>query len=192
MAADLYLWHGPRDLDASAAASLIERLDRGIVDAFESSVDLGWFLRELAQDEPELELDSDVPPSPTRIPIWLAPGDPPAVRFVGVHLPRNRAREVAEDVFGLAAKYDLIVYDPVHGRVDAPIEAMAEQASATFWPRGALRAAVAGGIGLLVAIAAWAIGIPIVSGLVALVGAFMFVLAVLTFVHEVRVAARRR
>jgi len=67
---------------------------------------------------------------------------------------------------------------------------MSAYASATFWPHGAIRATVAGGGGLLAAIAAYAIGIPIVSGVVMIVGLFMFVLSVVTVGSEVRRRAR--
>jgi hypothetical protein len=63
---------------------------------------------------------------------------------------------------------------------------MSSLASATFWPRGAIRSAVAGGIGLLAAIGAYVIGIPIISGLVIIVGLFMVALTVSVFVAEVR------
>jgi hypothetical protein len=191
---DLYVWHEPRDMDAATAGRLAEawEADRAEAAAFSPSVDLGWFLRELAKDEPNLDLDSDVPPSPTGVPIWLAPDDPPAARIVAIRLPRDRAQDVAEEVFGLAAKYDLVVLDPSLGRVVEPLAAMAAYASATFWPSGAIRAAAAGAVGLVAAVVAWSMGIPVVSGLVALVGGFLFVMAALTFVHEGRVAWRRR
>ena len=68
---------------------------------------------------------------------------------------------------------------------------MAAQASADFWPAGAIRAAVVGGIGLVAAIVAWNAGIPIVSGLIAIVGAFMALMAIVTFVAEGRTRLRR-
>jgi hypothetical protein len=194
MPIDLYVWAAPRHVDATAAAELVESWQAGGADParapFEPSVDVAWFLRELAKDEPTLELSSDVPPSPTRTPIWLAPDDPPAVRYVGIELPPERARDVANLVFGLATKYDLVVYDPIHDQLDHPLEALSEYASATFWPGGAIRAAIAGGGGLIVAIVAWQLGIPILSGILAVVGAFLFVMAVVTFAHEIRVRAR--
>ena len=73
--------------------------------------------------------------------------------------------------------------------VHQPMAEMAAYASATFWPRGAIQAAIAGGGGLLAAIAAYLVGIPIASGIVVVIGAFMFVLSVLTFVAE---AQKRR
>lgn len=63
---------------------------------------------------------------------------------------------------------------------------MAAQASATFWPAGAIQAAIAGGIGGIVALVAWFLGIPLISGVLVLVGGFMFVMAMFTFVYAGR------
>jgi len=42
---------------------------------------------------------------------------------------------------------------------------------------------VAGIAGAVIAVGAWLLGIPIVSGVVAVIGGFMFVMAVYTFIH---------
>ena len=63
---------------------------------------------------------------------------------------------------------------------------MAAHASATFWPGGAIQAAVAGGIGGVIAVVAWFLGIPLLSGVLVVVGGFMVVMAVYTFIHEGR------
>jgi hypothetical protein len=68
--------------------------------------------------------------------------------------------------------------------IHEPLAEIAAFASAIFWPHGAIRAAIAGGGGLLAAIAAYLIGIPIVSGLVIVVGLFLFALTIVTFVGE--------
>lgn len=104
----------------------------------------------------------------------------------------DEPRDELDAIFGLAAKYDLVVFDPASRRVHRPLDAMAAHASATFWPRGAIQAAVAGTAGLVIAIVAWLVGIPLVSGLLVLAGGFMFVMAVVTFVHEGRNAIRGR
>jgi hypothetical protein len=88
----------------------------------------------------------------------------------------------------MAAKYDLVVYDPQAPRVYVPLEAMAAHASATFWPRGAIQAFVAGSTGGGLAVLAWIVAIPILSGIVVIAGGFMAVMAVVTFVHEGRKA----
>ena len=82
------------------------------------------------------------------------------------------------------------MFDTRSGRIHRPLEELAAEASATFWPRGAVRAAVAGSAGAVLAIGAWLVAIPLVSGLLVLVGGFLAVMAVYTFVHEARVALR--
>ena len=82
--------------------------------------------------------------------------------------------------------------DPRNARVIQPLAAMAEHASATFWPRGAIQAGVAGLVGLVIAAVAFVLSIPVLSGIAMVVGGFMALLAVLTFVAEGRAAARRR
>jgi hypothetical protein len=89
-------------------------------------------------------------------------------------------------VFGLATKYDLIVFEPDRGIVTAPSEAMAAHASATFWPGGAIRSIVATVIALGVAAGAFAVGIPIVSGVVVLFALFMAAIFAFTIVSEAR------
>ena len=91
----------------------------------------------------------------------------------------------------LAAKYDLVVFDARHGRVLEPLDEMARHASETFWWRGATQAAVAGGGGALLAVVAYVLSIPLISGILILVGGFLFVMAVLTFVQEGRRALHR-
>jgi hypothetical protein len=95
-------------------------------------------------------------------------------------------------ILGLATKYDLVVFDRRSGRVHLPLEATAAHATATFWPAGAIQAEVAGGIGGVIAVVAWFLGIPLLSGLLVLAGGFMFAMAVYTFTHEGRKAARAR
>ena len=111
----------------------------------------------------------------------------------GGHSPvAGHAARLLETVFGLAAKYDLVVFDTRSRRVHLPLEEMAAHASATFWPAGAIQAGVAGSIGGVIAVVAWFLGIPLLSGLLMLIGGFMFVMAVYTFIHEGRKAARAR
>ena len=194
---DLYAWKSPRDLDADAAAALVRRWhDEGADPAaspFEPSSDVAWFHRELVNDRTGLELVSDANPTPTTKPVWLSGGDdePPA-RMVAIRVPPEATGDDLNDLFSLAAKYDLVVLDARSGRVHLPLDEIAAHASATFWPGGAIQAAVAGGFGLLLAIVGWFLPIPIVGWILIIVGGFLFVMAVFTFVHEGRAALRSR
>ena len=194
---DLYVWEAPRDVDHARAAALVRDWEAGGADPltapFEPSTNIGWFHRELKNDNTRLVLVSDANPNPSTRPAWLSANDvePPA-RVVAIRITHDAAEDALGDVYGLAAKYDLVVFDARSGRVHFPLQEMADYADATFWPSGAVQAAVAGGFGLLIAVIAWIIGIPILSWIVIIVGGFMFVMAVYTFVHEGRKALRSR
>lgn len=196
MTFDLYAWKAPRDLDADGAEALIDGWNAagGVPDRspFEPSTDVGWFYRELIHDAPGLDAVSDAVPNTGRAPIWLSGTSEPPARVVAMRLSPDTPHDVLDSIFGLAAKYDLVLFDARSGRIHLPLEAMAAHSSATFWPSGAIQAAVAGGIGGVIAIVAWLLAIPVVSGLLVIVGGFMFVMAVWTFIHEGRKAARAR
>lgn len=196
MTFDIYLWKAPRDLDSDGAEGVLERWESAGGDPadapFEPSTDVGWFHRELTKDEPALDVLSDAVRNPSTRPIWLATDDEPPARIVAIRLPPGTPRDTLESILGLATKYDLVLFDARSRQIHLPLAEMAAYASATFWPRGAIQAAIAGGVGLIIAIVAWSLGIPVLSGIVALAGAFMFVMAILTFVHEGRKNARSR
>jgi hypothetical protein len=196
MTFDLFVWASPRELDDEQAASLVGNWQAAGGDPatspFEPSTDVGWFHRELMKDAPWLDVSSDVVPNPSTRPIVLATTDEPPARVVAIRLsPRSTDHELNE-IASLAAKYDLVLFDARTGRVHRPLEEMAAYASATFWPAGAIQAAVAGAAGLAIAVIAWLVAIPVISWIAILVGGFLFVMAVFTFVHEGRKALRAR
>ena len=92
--------------------------------------------------------------------VWR--GKPPPARVVATTSRRN-ARGDLDAVIGLAAKYDLVVFDPRAPRINRPLDMMAEHATATFWPRGGIQAFVAGAVGLGIAVLGWYLGIPVLS-----------------------------
>lgn len=196
---DIYAWGAPRDLSAEAAADRIEQWEaRGgnPSDApFEPSSDVAGFFRELEHDFrglPGFEVVADAEAHTGRGPVWLQTDPPPPAHIAAVRLPRDHdaLRDVLADIYGTATKFDLVLLDTNRGVIQEPMAEMSAYASATFWPYGAIRGAIAGGAGLVAAVAAYLVGIPIVSGLVIVVGLFMFVLSVVTFVAELRKRAR--
>ena len=195
---DLYVWRDPRDLGADAAAERIDgwEADGGDPSAspFEPSSDVGWFLYELRAESPNLELISDGIPSDRSGPIWVQSSQETPARIVAVRLPpdANEARDALETIIGLATKYDLLIFDAKRHRLHRPLELMSAYASATFWPAGAVRAGVVGLVGLSVAIVGFLSAIPVIGWGLMLVGGFVALMAVLTFVHEGRAALRRR
>jgi len=197
MTFDLYAWKSPRDLDADAIETLLEEWRAAGGDPatspFEPSSDVGWFYLELTKDEPELGASSDALPSASTTPIWLGTTpEPPPARVVRIPLTAQAPADVLDSVYGLAAKYDLVVYDTRNRNVHLPLEELAAYASATFWPGGAIQAAVAGGAGVVIAVVAWFLGIPVLSGIAIVIGGFLFVMAVYTFAHEGRKAMSAR
>jgi hypothetical protein len=192
MSPELYVWKAPLPRDADEAEALVRAWRDSAAGAasgtgaagesragvFESSDDVTWFSRELTGDAP---------------PVWNP--DRPATRehpdrVVVVPLEAATLQDTLGEVYGLATKYDLVVYDPQRGALSRPQAELAAYASATFWPRGAIRAFLAGVGGGLLAFAAWIVGVPILSGIAVVIGVFLLVMAVYTFIHEGRVRLR--
>jgi hypothetical protein len=192
MAFDLYVWKSPAALDAEGAEALIAGWrDVGgdpRQSPFEPSTDVGWFYRELMHLVPGLDATSDAAPNASRGPIWLSGESEPPARVVAMDLATATPRDALGSILGLAAKYDLVLFDTRSRLLHRPLEELLAHASATFWPSGAVQAALAGGFGAVIAIAAWFIGIPLLSGIIMVVGGFLFVMAVYSFLHEGRKA----
>ena len=190
MTFDLYIWSSPRDLDAARAEALLQSWQEAGGDPaaspFEASTDVGWFHRELAKDVPGIVTTSDAVPNASTTPIFLSGTAEPPARLVAVKLSPYSAHETLESIYSLAIKYDLVVYNARNRRLHLPMEEMAAHADATFWPRGAIRAAAAGALGAAIAVVAWLVGIPILSGVLIVVGAFLLVMSVYTFIHVAR------
>ena len=193
---DLYVWKSPRDVDAPAADDLIRQWQAGGGDPrespFEPNTDVGWFHRELVKDVPGVVASTDAVPTTSNTPIWLAATDEPPARVVAISLSPGTPPDTVGSIVSLAAKYDLVLFDARSRRVYLPLEEMAAYASATFWPAGAIQAGVAGAIGAAIAIVAWLVGIPLLSGVLIVVGIFMVVMSVFTFVAEGRKRIARR
>jgi hypothetical protein len=197
VAFDLYAWKSPRDLDADRAEALLESWRASGSDPgtspFEPSADVGSFHRELMKDVPGLVVSTDAVPNPINAPIWLAAtSEQPPARLVVISLSPTAPGNTLQAILGLAAKYDLALFDARSRRVHRPLEEMAAHASATFWPAGAIQAAVVGVIGGVIAVVAWLLGIPLLSGVLVVVGGFLVLMAVYTFIHEGRKARNSR
>jgi len=196
---DLYVWAAPRDLDADEALELVEAWEAAGADPsaspFEPSTDIGWFHRELTKDLPWLPVTSDAVPNPSKLPIVLSPDNEPPARVIAMRLPRNDGaalEDVLEEIYSLAVKYDTVVFEPARGVIRLPQDEMAASASAEFWPWGAVRTVVAIVIGLAVAVGAWMLGIPLLSGGIALFALFMVAIFVASFYVAIRDTRRRR
>lgn len=184
----LYAWKAPRVTDPDEAAALLDRWESGDAEGqpFEASTDVHWFFVELLNDLPELDAAPDEDHAHPTGKLWWTHETGPTDRLVTMRLHPGIPEDAIEIISALAVKYDLVLFDPQRQIAQLPLEEMAASASATFWPRGAIQAFVAGGLGGFAALVAWFLGVPIVSGIVVIVGAFMVVMAVLTFIHEGR------
>ena len=196
MSFDLYAWKSPRDIDVETAEAMLQGWQESGGDPhaspFEPSTDVGWFYRELMADVPEMETSSDAMPSGSKAPIWLATTDERPARVVAMRLSPGISGDALDSIFALAAKYDLVLYDADNRRIHHPLMEMGAYASATFWPAGAIQAAVAGGVGAVIAVVAWFLGIPVLSWILILIGGFLFVMALFTLIHEGRKALKSR
>ena len=187
---DLIVWRAPHDIDPSKATALVESwLAKGGDPAsspFEPNTDIGWFYRELKESAPELDAVSDAAPRKTKVPIWASGSDEAPARVVGIRLTRPVVPAELELILSLTLKYDQVVFDTERKTVKRPLEQMDAYASATFWPRGAIRAVTAGALGAIIAIAGWVLNIPVASGIAVIVGGLFFLLAAWTLAHETR------
>jgi hypothetical protein len=190
MRSDLYIWERPRDLDAEQALALVEGWEGEGGDPaaspFEPTTNMGWFFRELHEELPDLEARTDAIPRRTRVPVWASGTDEAPARVVALRLDPESARPVVESVYGLATKYDLLVLEPRRPSLHRPLERLTEVAHATFWPGGAIRSLAFLVGGAILAAVAYAMGIPIVSGALILLGLFFVVLCAFTLGSETR------
>jgi hypothetical protein len=198
---DLYAFAAPRDLSVEELTQRLEAWEAGGGDPaaapFEPSSNVAGFYREVEHDLRDIggvEIVADAERHRGRGPVWLQTEPAPPAHIAAVHLPRSSPEALEEalsTIYGTAAKFDVVLFDANRGVVHEPLAELGAYAEATFWPRGAMRAAVVGGAALVATMVAWITGIPIVGGIVVIVGAFMFSLAVFTFAVEARKRFRR-
>ena len=197
---DIYAWAAPRDLSSEAASARIEAWEAEGGDPakapFEASSDVSGFFMEVEHDlreMPEFHIVADAAPHTGRGPVWLRTEPSPPAHLAAIRLPRTtpeQLREALSIVYGTATKFDLVFLDVNQGVIHTPMAEMSAYASATFWPYGAIRSVLVGGAGLIGAVGAYILSIPIISGLVIIVGLFLFVLSVVTLVAEARKRGR--
>ena len=196
MTFDVYVWAAPRDLDVDRAEALIRDWEAAGGDPagspFEPTSDVGWFVRELLEDLPGLDIATDAVPRTSRRPIWLETEPEAPARVAAFRIPPDVSAEQLDSIFALAAKYDLVLFNARSRQLRQPLADMAAFASATFWPAGAVQAATAGLVGLAIAVGAWILSIPIISGILIVIGGFLALGSVFTFVQEGRERLRRR
>jgi hypothetical protein len=193
---DLYVWASPRDIAPDTAAERVLAWEAGGAHPssapFEASRDVGWFYVELLKDRVDVDAVSDGVPDTGSRPVWLTTTPAAPARIVAMRLRATTTRDDLDTIHGLAAKYDLMLFEPRGRTLATPFADMAEHATATFWPGGVIQAFVAGSAGATIAVISWLLGIPVVSWIGILIGGFLVIGAVYTSVVEGRRLWRRR
>ena len=106
---------------------------------------------------------------------WAAPLER-SDRLVVLHLSEDAPDALLEAVPTLAWQHDLVLFDPRAARV----QAQRHIPPAPFPVRGLVRSVVAALVGLAIAVVAYLASIPLLSGLLVVVGGFVVVLALIT------------
>lgn len=103
MSFDLYLWKAPLPTDENEANALLDRYFEGDRSAFEPSDDLTSFYRDLGSVVDDLD----------------ALGDP-TDRLITLNLLWGTADDVLAGIAQLAAKHQLVLYDPQANQLHPP------------------------------------------------------------------------
>lgn len=188
MSFDLYVWKGPVVATGEEAGELVRRsFTEGDV-VFEPSPDVLRFYEELTERYPPLESFPEAQlVAGTAVTYW---SDSPerSNRVVSMSLQWRVPDGVVEYIGDLATKHGLILFDPQGPDVHRP---GVPDERTPFGAQGAIQATIAGLAGLALAVAAWFVSIPILSGILIVVGLFFAVMAVYALITELREDRRR-
>jgi hypothetical protein len=155
MTIDLFVWKAPMAHDPVLAGILLQdHLDGA--SRFEPSPDLERFTDELTGRFPDVVLER-------------------TEGLVVVHLSEEAPDALLEAVPTLAWQHDLVLFDP---RADM-VQAQRHIPPAPFPRRGLVRAIVAAFVGLAIAVVAYLASIPLLSGVLIVIGGFIVVLALI-------------
>src|SRR5262245_17089329 len=211
MSYDLYVWKGPIVRNPEDAAALVDRSDDP-ESPFEPSLDVTNFYDELVEHFPPLESYEESALADRSVETWWSVSPERSDRFIELHLHWGGPDDLAEFIYQRARRHALVLYDPQGPDVHLPDDVLTRGGGPEGeWPpfrkRDAARAASAALIGLAIAIVswklnvllgmemaivAWNLNVLIVSGVAIVVGLFLFVMAIATFIGEGWRAVRHR
>jgi hypothetical protein len=180
MSFDLYVWKGPIVRTGEAASALVGRsLDA--TSPFDPSADVVGFYRELIATYPPLEAfpEADLIAGTATTHWSVSPG--PSDRFIEMHLQWGTPDKVLDFITALARRHALVLFDPQGPDVHLPDD---PEEWPPFTLAAAIRALVAGLVGAVIAVVGWVVAIPLVSGIAIVVGGFLAVMAVYTFIAQ--------
>ena len=189
MSFDLLVWKSPVVSTDEEARALADRWAESETGPFEPSPDVARFYDALMERYPPLEAFSDEQlrrkPGVTHWSVTPERSD----RVVLLNFSWSVPGDVLDDVVTLAREHGLVLYDPQGPNVTLPD---GDDGGTPFGAEGFVWGTLVGIFGALLAVVAWMLSIPILSGILVVVGAFLAVMAVLTLVFEGRDAWRAR
>jgi hypothetical protein len=179
MSMSLILWKSPVIDDPDHAKALVDRLlEQGDEQALEPSDDVARFCDELTARYPPLEAFSD-----EELAAGVSPwADSPerSDRHVFLSIRWSAPNDVLDAIEELARKYELVLYDPQGPDVGVPSPERHVAVGPTFGD--VARTFVLGSFGVLLAVGAWVVSIPILTWIIVAVGGFVaFVAAFILF-----------
>jgi hypothetical protein len=189
MSMSLILWKSPVVTKPEQAAALLDEvLSTGSQSAFDPSADVVRFYDELTARFPPHEAlsEEDLRAGASG---W-AESPERSDRVLLLDIRWSADDELLDAIAELARKHELVLYDPQGPDVhwgSADDEDQARPSLGEF-----VQAAVAGTLGLLLAVGAWLVSIPVVTWLLVVVGGFLAVAAVYTLVVLTQQAWRLR
>jgi uncharacterized membrane protein len=183
MSYDLMVWKGPVVATGEEADELLRRSYAEGDAVFEQSPDVLRFYDELTERYPPLESfpESELVAG-TAVTYW---SDSPerSDRVVAMSLQWGVPDDVVEFIGDLATKHGLVLFDPAGPDVHRP---GVPDERTPFGAAGTVQTIVAGLAGLLLAVVAWLLSIPILSGILIVIGLFLGLMAGYTLVRESR------
>jgi hypothetical protein len=172
MSMSLYLWKTPVITDTDEAARLLDREDES---AFEPSPDLTRFLEELLERFPPPGALTADEPADGASP-W-ADGPEGSDRLISLSLRWSARDEDLDEIVALGRKHGLVIYDPqgpdFHTSADDGVD---------YTPGFGefLRGAALTVFGVVLAVGAWKLSIPVLTWVLVFVGGFVAVVAVIS------------
>ena len=181
----LYAWKSPLVTDTDEAERLLSLEDDSV---FEPSEDLTRFFEELTRRLPppetftEAELEAGATP-------W-ADGPEASDRLVSLSIRWGADDEDLDVIVELARQYDLVLYDPQGPSFHSPgvDDETPDSPGAGEFVRGALLLA----IGVLGAVVAWKLSIPVLTWILVFVGGFVALVAAFSLAAITQQAWRAR
>jgi hypothetical protein len=180
MTYDLLVWKSPVVSDQDVARAMVDVWLADERGPFEASGDVSRFYDALLAKYPPLESLTQELHDTSRSSPWAQTPER-SDRVVAMSFVWSVPGEVIDDVFALAREHGLVLYDPQGPDIHLP--GGSDEAARR---EGFTWATLVGIAGALLAIVAWRLSIPILSGVLVVVGAALALMAIATVIHVAR------